>query len=240
MDPQHLKELLNVEQTYWWNVAKTELVQHLLGCWFPPPGRLVEGGIGGGSNLRAFQQMGYDVLGLDSCPESVEHTMSRDLSAQVHDLQQPWPVDPGSIRAIVLLDVLEHLPDPVMALKQTARLLEPGGGLVVTVPAYPALLGPWDEMLGHLRRYTKTSLMEQAAKAGLSPLWISYWNSFALPVAIGVRLKQRLFPRRHSAEFPRVPNSVNEGLKLLAKLERHLLSSISIPAGVSLVGVFKP
>ncbi len=240
MDPEHLKELARIEQTYWWNVAKSELVRELLLRFLPPPGRLVEGGIGGGSNLLAFRQMGYEVLGLDGSEQSVAYGIERGLPARVHDLEQPWPLDPGGVKAVVLLDVLEHLVEPVMALKHAFELLEDDGGVVLTVPAYPALMGPWDEMVGHLRRYTRQSLLAQTSRAGLKPVWVSHWNAFTLPAAIAVRLGQRLFSRRHQAGFPSVPSAMNAALELAARLERRALARSPIPAGVSLVGVFAP
>ena len=48
MDPSHLQELVELEDNYWWHVAKRQLVTRLLLKHCPPPGRLVEGGIGSG------------------------------------------------------------------------------------------------------------------------------------------------------------------------------------------------
>jgi hypothetical protein len=42
MDPSHLQHLIEIEQTYWWHVAKHELVQELLLRHYPPPSLLVE------------------------------------------------------------------------------------------------------------------------------------------------------------------------------------------------------
>src|SRR5262249_16838522 len=91
---------------------------------------------------------------------------------RVHDLQVPWPVADGPVRAVVLLDVLEHIADPVAALRSAAATLDAAGGIVLTVPAIPALMGPWDEMLGHHRRYTRRSLRDQARAAGLRVAWV--------------------------------------------------------------------
>ena len=45
MDPSHLQELVTLEDSYWWHVAKRQLVISLLEKYCPAPGRLVEGGI---------------------------------------------------------------------------------------------------------------------------------------------------------------------------------------------------
>ena len=168
MDPKHLDELIAVERGYWWHVAKRALVTELLRRHFPPPARLVEGGVGGGANLLAFRDMGYRVSGFDVMPESVAHCHELGIDdVRTHDLQQPWPVADGPARVVVLLDVIEHVPDPVAVLGTRAATLDERGGIVVTVPAIPALMGPWDRMLGHHRRYTRRMLRAQARAAGL-------------------------------------------------------------------------
>src|SRR5437016_12577264 len=98
MDPQHLRELMTVEQVYWWHRAKRALVRRVLRRHFPPPGRLVEGGVGAGANLLSFARTGYQVTGLDIAPAAVAYCRGRGLQdVQVHDLQQPWPQAPGPV-----------------------------------------------------------------------------------------------------------------------------------------------
>ena len=150
MDPGHLQELKELEEHYWWHVAKRQLATELVQRHFPAPGRLVEGGIGSCRNLLAFRQMGYDVSGFDISETAVEFGRARGLSnVQVHDLGTPWPMSSGSASVVVLLDVLEHLEYPVDVMRHAADILSPDGGIVFTVPAYPWLFSNWDERLGH-------------------------------------------------------------------------------------------
>jgi SAM-dependent methyltransferase len=239
VDPKHLDELIAVEATYWWHVAKRELVSDLLQRYFPPPGRLVEGGIGGGGNLASFRASGYQVTGFDVMEQSVSHCRKMGLEACVHDLQEPWPLPPGSARAVVLLDVIEHVPDPVKVLHNARQVLDQGGGVVVSVPACPWLMGPWDRMLGHHRRYTARMLREQAQAAGLRVGSLSYWNAFSLPPAVVIRTAEKLLNYQRTAEFPPVSRWMNAFLILLARFERWLLRFLPLPRGLSLVGVLE-
>ena len=153
MEQSHFEDLIHLEDTYWWHVAKRQLATRLLQSRFPAPGRLVEGGVGSARNLLEFRDLGYEVTGFDVMPEVVEHARQRGLSdVRRHDLSEPWPLEPDSIRAVVLLDVLEHVDNPVQVLRNVSRILQPGGGIVLTVPAYPLLYSSWDERLGHRRR----------------------------------------------------------------------------------------
>lgn len=241
MDPEHLHELIQVERAYWWHVAKRELVLGLLRRHAPPPGLLVEGGLGGGANALAFQRLGYDLVGFDLAPEAVAHGRSLGLErATVLDLHDPWPIPPRSARAIVLLDVIEHLADPEQALRNAAAALRADGSLIVTVPAIPSLMGPWDRMLGHHRRYSRPLLREHAARAGLAVRWVSAWNSFTLPAAYLVRMREKRRDLARSPEFPPVPNWLNSALIGMARVERAAMRACPVPLGLSLVAVLGP
>lgn len=238
MDPSHLQELVQLEDNYWWHVAKRQLVTRLLRKHCPPPGRLVEGGIGSGRNLVEFSQMGYDVTGFDLMPESVQHVKNRGIEdVRVHDLGESWPVDQESLTAVVLLDVLEHVPDPVQVLTHVHKALKPGGAVIVTVPAHPWLYSRWDEQLGHFRRYTVAEFRRHARESSFRVQWLNYWNSFTMPAAVAVRGWEKLFPRRTQPDFPEVSSLTNRALLTAAAAERWCMNSIGVPMGLSLAGV---
>lgn len=240
MEASHLDQLIQLEDSYWWHVAKRQLVTDLLKRHFPPPGILVEGGVGSGRNLAEFQELGYDVHGFDIMAASVEHANARGLAnVREHDLSEPWPMAEESVKVAVMLDVLEHLAEPVRVLQHISKIVAPDGGIVLTVPAYPWLFSDWDESLGHFRRYTPALLREQASEAGLRVEWLSHWNSFSLPAAIAVRGYQRCVPAEREPDFPRTPPFVNQALMSLASYERKWLGRATAPFGLSLVGVLK-
>ncbi len=240
MDPSHLDELIQLEESYWWHVAKRRLVRTILQTHFPPPAKLVEGGIGSSRNLQEFQELGYQVAGFDLMDEAVAHGRNRGLDElRVHDLTQPWPLDGESMDVAVLLDVLEHMPNPVEVLRHASKVLKPGGGLVITVPAHPWLFGDWDKRLGHYRRYTARELRRHADAAELTIERLTYWNAFSLPAAIAVRGIQRVFPQDRRANFPRVSPAINRVLLSLATAERWWMQRSGVPFGLSLVGVLQ-
>ena len=240
MDPGHLDELIQLEDSYWWHIAKRRLVTKLVEEHFPAPNHVVEGGIGSCRNLEEFRKRGYTVTGFDIMPASVEHGKNRGLDdVRIHDLSQPWPLEDESTGAVVLLDVLEHMEDPVTVMQHARRILKPGGGIVFTVPAYPWMFSDWDKRLGHFRRYTVAELKSQAEQADLEVTWLNRWNAFSMPAAVAVRGYQRCFPAEaeRAPEFPRVSPFVNQTLLSLASMERWAMGKAKIPFGLSLVGV---
>lgn len=78
----------------------------------------------------------------------------------------------------VCLNVLEHIEDDLAALAGMASILDPGGVVVLLVPAFPSLFGPIDKNLGHHRRYTRRSVSKLASRAGLRVKRARYLNAF--------------------------------------------------------------
>jgi SAM-dependent methyltransferase len=89
----------------------------------------------------------------------------------------------------VAFNVLEHIPDHVGALRAAHRLVRPGGHVVMLVPAFPFAMSRFDRTVGHVRRYTKSSLARVYADAGLDLRLLHYVNAPGLPAwFVGMRL----------------------------------------------------
>jgi hypothetical protein len=80
-----------------------------------------------------------------------------------------------------MINVLEHIEDDVGVLSALPSILQPGGTIVVYVPALNALYGKPDRILGHFRRYTKWRFRAIAAEAGLDLVTLRYVNALAIP-----------------------------------------------------------
>jgi SAM-dependent methyltransferase len=82
--------------------------------------------------------------------------------------------------AAVAFNVLEHIPDHVAALRAMGDLVEPGGAVVLIVPAFPSAMSRFDLAIGHQRRYTRRSLGVALASAGLVVEQLRYVNPIGL------------------------------------------------------------
>ena len=104
--------------------------------------------------------------GASSCALHAEATFRSTLE----QLELPA----GSIPAVGLFDVLEHIENPYSLLSEVNRVLEPSGLFFVTVPSFSFLWSHQDVALGHFRRYSKGKLNEELTAAGFEVLSAKY------------------------------------------------------------------
>ncbi len=81
----------------------------------------------------------------------------------------------------VMINVLEHVPEAQMALRNLWAALEPGGRAIILVPQHPALYGSLDKVLEHRERYTVTKFQEQLTNAGFRVEEVKDFNRFSVP-----------------------------------------------------------
>jgi ubiquinone/menaquinone biosynthesis C-methylase UbiE len=86
----------------------------------------------------------------------------------------------GRHSAAVSYNVLEHIDDHVGALRSMARLVRPGGAIVLIVPAFMFAMSPVDIATGHVRRYTKKTMRAALTEAGLRVEKLHYANALGL------------------------------------------------------------
>ncbi len=239
--------MFDLEDTYWWFVARRELVRQLLERFRPasrspvpsPAPVILDVGCGTGATLRAVEDMGV-AAGMDRSGEALRYCRLRGLRRLLRATAEALPVASESVDVLLALDLLEHVADDGAAVREFARVLRPGGVLLVTVPACPALWSEHDEALDHLRRYRSARLRAILAGAGLQVERLSPVITALLFVIAGLRLVQRALPRKRGVArtaFIVPPRPINWLLTAVLRLERRWLSRLDLPAGVSLVAV---
>jgi 2-polyprenyl-3-methyl-5-hydroxy-6-metoxy-1,4-benzoquinol methylase len=78
--------------------------------------------------------------------------------------------------SVVLINVLEHIDDDRAALRQIGAALNPGGTVVLWVPAFEPLYSEFDSRIGHYRRYRKATMKATVEAAGLEVVDLRYVN----------------------------------------------------------------
>jgi 2-polyprenyl-3-methyl-5-hydroxy-6-metoxy-1,4-benzoquinol methylase len=79
---------------------------------------------------------------------------------------------------VCAFEVLEHIEDDRAALREWRSFVEPGGAVLLSVPAHPSHFGPVDEAVGHFRRYDAAGLHAVLESAELRPVWVESYGAF--------------------------------------------------------------
>ena len=210
MDPAEYEKMFRVEDTHWWFAGKRRLVRVLLDQLPPAPDRkILDVGCGTGRMLR---QLGiafptWRLSGLDVSEKAVACSLRFNRAAVVVASANSLPHRDGAFDILVSLDVMCHdLVCPERMLCECARVLKPGGIMVLNLPAYQWLHSYHDVYVQQSRRYTIESLKAEIAKGPFEYISATYWNALLfLPLVI----KRKVFAGRRSS------SDVTDNLSLL-------------------------
>ena len=193
-----LPALFAAEERHWWAAGMRRVSHALLDGIDLPAGWIVDVGCGAGAwaaeLARRYPQR--RVLALDRHGAALAAASRRAartpglhvVAADGHRL----PAPASSCALAAALDVLDQAGiDPGRAVAEMARVLCPGGWLLLRVSAYPWLLGPHDRAFGTGRRYSRGALETLLAGAGFGLIRLTYANALLLPPAAAARLAQR-------------------------------------------------
>ena len=237
-------QMFRLEDTHFWFAARRDLLLRSLGK-FPPPKTSDERGLhfldvgcGTGATLDALTRLGT-VTGLDAEPLALEFCRRRGHENLVCASATDLPFPDHSFGAVVALDVLEHIADDRAAFAEISRVLQPGGLLFLTVPAYPALWSGHDVALMHHRRYVAADIVTRLGECGLHKEYLTYTVSFLLPVVWAWRKWRNRRPpgAMPRADITEAPAFVNAFLRGLLRLESRLFLRFPAPFGLTVFAV---
>lgn len=147
----------------------------LLNRLHPNRGKLLEVGSGLGFILDAFRSDGWQVQGVEPDRNAMQYASTKLGIETRNAILESAGIPDHSIDVVVMLHVIEHVPDPVGTLKRIYKVLKPGGHLVLETPRYDTLmfrlLGRRERSLscdGHIFFFTTDSLRKAYEKAGFA------------------------------------------------------------------------
>ena len=135
----------------------------------------------------------------------------------------------GDYNTVFALNVVEHISDDVLALKNSYKLLADGGHVVILVPSYQFLFNHFDEELGHYRRYTKSGLSNVFSKTKFEIIHKQYFNFIGILgwFINGKVLKKKVIPGNQM----RLYNTLVPFIKIIDKLILNQLGLSTIVVG---------
>ncbi len=245
MHADEYRRMFELENRYWWFVARRRLALKLLRTALsetangqPPTAnrRILDLGCGTGAVLQELAAFGTPI-GVDMSPLALGFCRERGLTGLVIGRGEHIPIRSGSVDAVVALDVFEHIEDDTAAFAEASRVLKPGGVLVLSVPAFMSLWGPHDVALFHFRRYRKGQVRARLREAGLRPEKLSYAIFLLFPLVAAIRFFEKRKKGDAKASLPALPKGLNRALIGLQSFEAGLIRAVPLPWGSSVVAV---
>jgi SAM-dependent methyltransferase len=234
-----LDDLVAAEPWHFWFRARRQLVLWALRSYFPRLRSLLEVGCGTGFLLDELRRTRPDIAlaGCDVLLEAVCRARWRlpDVRLFQADIRR-LPVL-RQFDTITALDVIEHVDDDGEALSEMFQALDPGGGLLVTVPQHQCLWSAVDEFSRHRRRYSRADVLAKMHAAGFEVLRCTSFFSSTLPLVALHRFRPGGQAFDPAAEL-RIPRVLNAAAGALLQPEWLLIKAgASLPIGGSLMVV---
>ncbi len=185
-DPQYFIPLFQAEGRHFWFISRNRILEDVLkslDAQLPAGYFALELGCGNGNTLRVTEsacQRGK-VTGSDLFFSGLRLARLRVSCPLVQADVQALPFE-RKFSLVGFFDVLEHIRDDRGFIEKVKQILLPGGYLVVTVPADPALWSYFDEASHHERRYTSEALTQLLEESGYEIVRMTAFMSLTYPV----------------------------------------------------------
>jgi SAM-dependent methyltransferase len=237
--PEYFQQLADVESDNFWFIARNKLIAWAAKRYFGAEQAFCEIGCGTGYVLRGlaaafpkWKLFGTEIYtdGLSFAACRVRHAQFFQMDAREVPFDQEFDV-------VGAFDVLEHIEDDALVLREIHRALRPEGGLIITVPQHPFLWSQQDEHACHVRRYRASDIRSKLERNGFKIEFASSFVSLLLPLMYMTRVRARASDDEYDAIADlRLSTAVNRLLGAAMTVERALITAgLRFPFGGSLL-----
>ncbi len=251
-DDEYFDLMGEIARRHWWYRARRELVAEQLAGRIRHGARALDVGTGTGESLAVLRGAGAEVvvgtdLSLHALRIAHRHapangaprgSSSGPAGGVLASYAEQLPFADAAFACLISTDVVEHLDDDVVALREYARVVEPGGTVLLTVPAYRFVWSEHDERAAHRRRYTATEIADAVRAAGLVVERTTHLFSFLVPPAVLLRCTPlRRLVTVTDDEVSEAHPAVSAVMDRLGALERAIIRRQRLPVGLSILVV---
>lgn len=238
MNVAEYQRMYEAEERQWWYAGMRALSLALLArplaqrAQAGGPLRILDAGCGTGNNLRHLARFGR-AFGVDLSEEALAFCRTRGVAAARAALLA-LPFADARFDCVTSLDVIYHrwVTDDAAAVREMARVLRPGGLLLLRVPALRMLWGAHDEAVHSRHRYRRVEVRRLLEGAGLDVLRATYANTVLFPLVAARRGLDRL-TGRHGSDVGFLPGPLEWAFRNILRAEARVVSRVSLPVGTS-------
>ena len=243
--PEALTILSEMERKNFWYISRNEILKKIFKRYLGNEKKTVlEVGCGNGTVMRAlFELDNLELTGADIYLSGVKFAKKQVPKVNFIQLDACNIPFENKFDAIGCFDVLEHIDNDELVMRQLNKGLKNNGILFITVPQYPWLWSEIDEIDRHKRRYTRSELKEKISNAGFQIVHINCFAFSVFPLTMASRFlrkrkKDELKQPVNNVDFPEINISatLNFILRFCMRLDEFLYDlRIPLPFGTSLV-----
>ncbi len=229
--------LANAESGHWWFCARNKILLWVLRNRCGNISSFLEIGCGTGFVLEEIRRAypTAEIFGAEYFDEGLEFARKRVPSAKLNQLDARLLNQHECYDVIGAFDVIEHIDEDEIVLKNLANALQYGGKLLITVPQHRWLWSATDERACHVRRYSRRELVDKVRLAGLEVEYLTSFVSLLLPLMWFSRRAAGRIDKNSRSEFE-ISEKLNWLLEKLMGIELRLLKwGLTFPLGGSLL-----
>ncbi|QQN65479.1 methyltransferase domain-containing protein [Bradyrhizobium diazoefficiens] len=182
-------------ERHYWHRARSAIVKSYVHAFCGLSDALLEIGAARGHYVNVLRKAGFDAYGCDlGDPWVHEETRSFVFpKTEFADIDKELR---ARVTTVLLLDVLEHIEQPVTFIEEISRAFPALRSLIITVPARQELWSNYDEHYRHFLRYDVTELRKLALRSRLS---IKSYSYFFHALYVPALLMKKLGMKRKTA-----------------------------------------
>lgn len=217
MDDQEILNLELLESSHWWYMIRKKILRDWL-LEIPKGSKILDLGSASGGNTHVMMSQGFDVTSLEFSQVGVDIQLKKGIPVIKGDARATG-LPSNSFDACVCLDVLEHILEDSLVLKEIHRVLKPGGFFLISVPEDMALWSQHDVAVSHVRRYEKYKFVQQVESTGLLVNNARSVNVLVKPI---LRIKRKF---SHGSDLGQMSPLMNKLLMFVAEIDWKLNKS---------------
>ena len=247
MNRDYYNEYYDIERSHWWFKVREKIIIQRLSLFLGQRAnlKLLNIGAATGRSTEVLSEFG-SVTSLEFDKDCCEFTKSKLGITMINGSITALPFDSNYFDVVCAFDVIEHVKDQSLAVREMKRVCKRGGIIYVTVPAFMSLWSHHDKVNQHYRRYTSKTLENVFITNEFKKLYLTYFNTLLfIPIylfrKISKVIPQRWIRKESGSDFKLKNQSViiNYLLGSIFKMELTLLKVTKFPFGVSILALWR-
>ena len=241
VEPSLYEQICRLQHNHWWYKSRESFLDVLLRR-LPRGGLVLDAGCGPGSMLHYFGRYG-EVIGLDRYQPALQMCRSHFSGSLLQGECGLLPFADNSFALVAACEVLYHrnIADVAATVQEFARVLRPGGTLLLVDSAYSACFSEHDRIAHGVRRFTRNELTAVMRDAGLDVSHATYTYALLLPFVWLLRRFKSFFCIKESSggELQETWQPLNSLVVRWFAVEAAIAGRWGLPFGLSVQVVGK-